>query len=138
MVLEKFLEDVLLNFLHPHHTICMLTKRNIISLYTQVMLVILNSLFKSRLPTLWFQFHARLFWSPPCSSAFISTSSICMLTITLYSQRSLKSVTREDFIRIKELCEESIEVSHLQGVSFDWSSPKKLSEPANLQQKVKV
>ena len=58
-VLEKFLADVLLNLLHPHHTICMLTKRNIIS---------------------------------------------------LYSQRSLKSVTREDFIRIKELCEESIEV----------------------------
>ena len=59
-VLEKFLADVLLNLLHPHHTICMLTKRNIIS---------------------------------------------------LYSQRSLKSVTREDFIRIKELCEESIEVN---------------------------
>ena len=57
--MEKFLADVLLNLLHPHHTICMLTKRNIIS---------------------------------------------------LYSQRSLKSVTREDFIRIKELCEESIEV----------------------------
>ena len=57
--MEKFLADVLFNLLHPHHTICMLTKRNIIS---------------------------------------------------LYSQRSLKSVTREDFIRIKELCEESIEV----------------------------
>ena len=27
-------------------------------------------------------------------------------------QRSLKSVTREDFVRIKELCEESIEVIH--------------------------
>jgi len=58
-MLEKFLEEELLPLLHPHHTLCMLAKRNIIS---------------------------------------------------LYSQRSLKSVTREDFVRIKELCEESIEV----------------------------
>ena len=34
--LEKFLADVLLNLLHPHHTLCMLAKRNIISLYSQV------------------------------------------------------------------------------------------------------
>jgi hypothetical protein len=56
--LETFLQ-LLQTFLHPHHTLCMLTKRNIVSLYTQ---------------------------------------------------RALKSVKREDFIRIKELCEESIEV----------------------------
>jgi len=46
-------------FLHPHHYLMMITKRNIIS---------------------------------------------------LYSQATLKSVTKKDFLRIKELCEESIEV----------------------------
>jgi len=57
--METFLSSSLLPYLHPHHTLCMLTKRNIVS---------------------------------------------------LYSQESLKSLTREDFIRIKELCEESLEV----------------------------
>jgi len=53
-VLEMFSE-----FLHPHHHLMMITKRNIISLYSQV---------------------------------------------------NLKSLVKKDFLRIKELCEESIEV----------------------------
>ena len=58
----KQMEDVLdmfSTFLHPNHHLMMITKRNIISLYSQV---------------------------------------------------PLKSVTKRDFLRIKELCEESIEV----------------------------
>jgi len=57
--MEDFLSNVLEQFLHPHHTLCMLTKRNIVS---------------------------------------------------LYSQRSLKSLSNNDFKRIKELCEESLEI----------------------------
>jgi len=57
-LLEEFLTS-LLPVLHPHHTLCMLTKRNI---------------------------------------------------ICLYSQRNLHSLQRADFLRIKALCQESIEV----------------------------
>ena len=56
-VMETFLACSLLPVLHPHHTISMLAKRNIIS---------------------------------------------------MYSQRPLQSLGRTDFLRIKQLCEESI------------------------------
>ena len=74
--LEKFLADVLLNLLHPHHTLCMLAKRNIISLYSQVIaddLIAALFCFSSEM-TKWMQYFFLSWERHFCCSRFIHTS----------------------------------------------------------------